>query len=264
MPKNNRQKPRKKKSPEALIKAIEEGNDDDIVDDPKNPNKGHRIRMKRKFMRAGLEFFEDHEVLELLLFYCVTQQDTNKLAHRMLDEFGSLVNILELDWRDLIMLGLTENKAAFIRLVAEVNQRYHFEKAQRGIPLKTSDALGQLAKSWLMAERYEAVAAIFLDMNFRLLRVQKICEGSFHQVDVNLRKIVEATFRHGAQYVAIVHNHPGGTMEPSERDIESTRKIRNTMNGLSTYLIDHIIIADGKYISFAERNLMDAIEGYND
>ena len=84
-----------------------------------NPHKGHRARMKQQFLENGLDGFNDHQVLEMLLFYAIAQKDTNELAHRLIDRFGGLSNVLDAEPRDLCDVnGISEHTATFLTFVA--------------------------------------------------------------------------------------------------------------------------------------------------
>ena len=81
-------------------------------------HKGHRQRMKDRFLQEGLDHFSDIQVLELLLFYCIPRQDTNPIAHKLLDHFGSLSQVLEASVEELTKVpGIGENAATFLHLI---------------------------------------------------------------------------------------------------------------------------------------------------
>ena len=91
----------------------------------------HRERMRTRFLEHGLDNFADHEVLELLLFYAVPRGDVNPLAHRLLDEFGSLANVLEAETPDLCRVeGMGEKTAAFLHLLPPMFRRYQTSNIQ--------------------------------------------------------------------------------------------------------------------------------------
>lgn len=88
-------------------------------------HEGHRKRVKDRFLSEGLDAFEDHQVLELLLFYCIPRRDTNELAHRMIKEFGSLAGLFEAEPKDISKrCGVSENTAILVSLVPSLARRY--------------------------------------------------------------------------------------------------------------------------------------------
>ena len=95
----------------------------------KNPHKGHRQRVKNRVLREGVDSFEDHQILELLLFYCIPMKDTNELAHLLIDRFGSLAGVLDARPEDLCAVsGITENSGILLNLIPSLARRYHQEK----------------------------------------------------------------------------------------------------------------------------------------
>ena len=84
---------------------------------------GHRQRLKDRFRKEGLDHFDEHQVLELLLFYCIPRQDTNPLAHRLMNTFGSVREVLNAD-RDVLLRveGMTENAATLLSLVGDLRR----------------------------------------------------------------------------------------------------------------------------------------------
>ena len=92
-------------------------------------HEGHRQRLKNRFLEHGLESFEKHNILELLLFYSIPQKDTNDLAHTLLDHFGTLRGVFEADFSELIKIpGIKENTATLIKLIPELAREYMFEE----------------------------------------------------------------------------------------------------------------------------------------
>ena len=84
-------------------------------------HEGHRQRLKERYLREGLDHFEQHQVLELLLFYCVPRKDTNPIAHALLERFGSLSQVLEAPLPELMRIpGMGQSSAAFFSLVGDL------------------------------------------------------------------------------------------------------------------------------------------------
>ena len=94
----------------------------------KNLHSGHRERMKQKFLNHGLDIFETHEALELMLFYAVPYKDTNPLAHKLLREFGSLSAVFDAPYDRLKEAGLTDNQATYIKLIPQLARLYISDK----------------------------------------------------------------------------------------------------------------------------------------
>lgn len=225
-----------------------------------NIHKGHRERVRDRFMEEGLDSFKDHEVLELLLFYCVRQKDTNELAHRMLKEYGTLNDLLEAHPRDIARrCGVSINTATLISLCVPLARRYMKRKWGNRPVLNSSSRAGEYALSLFAGRVYEAFFAICLDSQNRVNHAALVHEGTINEAPVYPRIIVETALRHKANSVILAHNHPGGSLKPSVADIEVTKKIYSALLPISIRVVDHIIIAGERYTSFAEQGIMDSI-----
>ena len=105
---------------------------------------GHRARMKARFVRCGLDNFDDHSVLELLLFYAVPRRDVNELAHALLDHFGTLDAVFEASFEDMMQVpGAGENVATLLTLVPQVSRRYQLAKRRQQKLLRSSEEAGR-------------------------------------------------------------------------------------------------------------------------
>ena len=107
-------------------------------------HKDHRNRLKNRFLAEGLDHFEPHNVLELLLFYGIPQKDTNELAHTLINRFGSLEKVFDAPFQDLLTVpGIKEHSATLIKLIPALARVYSVEKNKSGDALSNVDAWGQ-------------------------------------------------------------------------------------------------------------------------
>lgn len=213
----------------------------------------HRERMRTRFLEHGLDNFADHEVLELLLFYAVPRGDVNPLAHRLLDEFGSLANVLEAETPDLCRVeGMGEKTAAFLHLLPPMFRRYQTSKIQGTIYDSTDKVAEYLVKYYIGRPR-EQLSAVLLDNQCRLIRICDIAEGSATAVKINMRKLLQCVLQYNAADVVLAHNHPRGMCRPSRADIVQTSTIREMLKNIDVRLVDHIIIAEERWISLASQ-----------
>ena len=220
-------------------------------------HKDHRDRVKDRFIKEGLESFEDHQVLELLLFYAIPYRDTNGLAHRLLDEFGSLSAILESDAADLQRLsGVGKNTAVLLRLMPEMAKRYFRDRWRDRPVINSTVKAGEYAVNLFVGLKYEAFYLICLNSQNHVNCAVRVQEGTVDEAPVYPRVIVEHALRSSASKVILAHNHPGGSTTPSQSDILVTRKLRNALESISISVVDHIIVAGPVYMSFAEQDLL--------
>jgi len=225
-----------------------------------NVHKGHRSRMKKRYMDEGLDNFSDHEIIELLLFYSIPQHDTNALAHRMIKEFGTLHDLLEADPRDIERrCKVSLNTAILISLVAPLSRRYLKEKWGERPIVNSSAVAGNYAVSLFAGRIYECFYVICLNSQNRVNYSALVHEGTINEAPVYPRLVVETALRHKASSIILAHNHPGGSLKASNADIDVTRKICQAMKPISINVVDHIIVAGDRYLSFAEQGLLDSL-----
>ncbi|MGN7614270.1 RadC family protein [Magnetococcales bacterium HHB-1] len=222
-----------------------------------NPHTGHRDRLRQRFLKEGLDHFEDHQVLEFLLFQPLPRRDTNKIAHALLQRFGSLSAVFEADPRDLASVPQIGEKAAlFLSIIPPLTRRYLHDRVNRtkkplNDPIQTSKYLVPL-----MSGRTEEVFYVLcLDTQCRLLFPALISEGTVKDSLIHPRHVVETVLRHKASNVILAHNHPSGNLEPSPQDIHLTQLLIQTLEPIGINILDHIIVAEGKSISLAAAGL---------
>jgi len=225
-----------------------------------NVHEGHRSRIRERYITEGLDNFSDHEIVELLLFYCIPKRDTNELAHRMVKEFGTLHDLLEADPRDIARrCKVSLNTATLISMVAPLSRRYLRQKWGNRPVLNSSTLAGNYAVSLFAGRVYECFFIICLDSQNRVNHAALVHEGTINEAPVYPRIIVETALRHKANSIILAHNHPGGSLKASTADIDVTRKICQAMKPIAISVVDHIIVAGDRYISFAEQGLMDSL-----
>lgn len=211
--------------------------------DNKNLHTGHRKRVRAGVIKNGFSHLEDHQLLELLLFYSIPQADTNELAHRLLKKFGSLKNVLESDVSHLQRVeGIGETTAIMLSAMGETFRRVSKQKIHKGIVYKTQDAVERLVLSRLSGESKEKLILFCFDSAYRLKNEMVISEGDEVSASLNTRKIVQTVIDCDAYFSVIAHNHPVGSDEPSAVDIDSTRAVCVMLRKLGFFLADHYIV----------------------
>ena len=99
---------------------------------PDSVQEGHRERLRVRFLAEGVDSFDDHQVMELLLFQAIPRADTNPIAHRLMRRFGTLSAVLEADPKDLASVeGVGDKAAAFLRLIPQIARRYVHDRVNR-------------------------------------------------------------------------------------------------------------------------------------
>lgn len=219
---------------------------------------GHRKRLRARFLSQGLDGFDPHNVLELLLFHVIHRKDTNELAHRLIDRFGSLAGVLEAPVEELQKVdGIGETAAFFMHLIPHLSRYYLNDKYSAKMIVDSSQSAGNYLMNKFIGRKNETVFLLLLDVKGKMLFCDMVGEGSFNQIDINMRKIVEAAMRYNAYSAILAHNHPSGVALPSKNDIDTTYKVQESLQLVGVKLVDHIIVADRDFVSLAESGLMD-------
>ena len=217
---------------------------------------GHRQRKKEQFLQHGLDGFADHEVLELLLFYAIPRRDTNELGHRLLEKFGGLDGVFSAPAEELRKVeGVGENAAVFLSLLGAVRQRLCRESMKDRIVGSVEEA-GDLFLTLLRHERREVLYLACLDAKGKLLNCCRLSSGTTSMTELSVREVVETALRCDASRVVLGHNHPSGVALPSEEDRQVTLQIQQALRTMSITLMDHIVVADGDFVSMAASGML--------
>lgn len=214
---------------------------------PKNVHAGHRARLRNRFVNNGLDSFEDHNALELLLFYAIPNRDVNDLAHDLINEFGSLSGVFDARFEDLCKVkGISEYSASLIKLLPAMARRYQQNKISEDIPiLNEPEKIAEYMQGYYIGINKEIAYLICLDSACRLLKCIKLGEGEVDEVSLSTRSIAEQALKTNAANVILVHNHVSGITAPSPQDLTLTARLVEVMNGIGIKISDHIIMGHG-------------------
>ena len=214
---------------------------------------GHRDRLKKQFREGGLENFTDFQILELLLFYIIPRKDTNPIAHRLIDQFGSLYQVLEAPLKELEKVdGIGPNAALLLSLITSVARAYMRDRTEKQQALNTIEACCEYLKYSFVGKREEVVYLLCLDAKCRFLGCREVGRGSVNSANVPIRRVVEMALGMNATSVILAHNHPSGDARPSPEDISTTRRVAAALSFVDVVLEDHIIVADDDYVSLVQ------------
>lgn len=215
---------------------------------------GHRARVKQEFLQNGFnDHTPPHKILEMLLFFCLPQGDTNPLAHELLNHFGSLAAVLDAPVEELVRFkGLTESNAVLLKLILPVARAYRISQQEAGFGFESPDAIGRFLLDRYLGETEERLSIISLNGMAQLLSFDYVASGDLTSVGVSTRQIIELVLKTGATCVIMAHNHPKGVALPSGADIAMTETVSSALKHIGVHLIDHIIIARDDYVSLAQ------------
>ena len=214
---------------------------------------GHRKRLKERFRQEGLDSFDELHVLELLLFYCIPQKDTNLLAHELLDRFGSLPQVLEATAEELEKVpGVGEHVSTLLTLITDISRYYMVSRSARFDVLLTNEQCGDYLLPYFVGRRDETVFMLCLDAKCKVLCCKEVGRGSVNSAGVPVRRVVETALGVNATTVILAHNHPSGLAIPSSEDIITTRRIAIALDAVGIVLADHIVGADDDVVSMVD------------
>lgn len=222
-------------------------------------HEGHRQRLKKKFLSGGITSLEDHEVLELLLFYTIPKKDTNPLAHRLIEHFGGNIKaVFGAKTEELVKIdGIGEHTASLIKLVPQIASFYMALDSRDKAAINNSQEAGMYVCSKIGLSDIELFAVMCLDAQRNIQAFEILERGTVSQANIHPRKIVECALRYNAASVILAHNHPSGGTAVSEDDRIMTKNICPVLEGMGIEVIDHIIATSGHtYISMSDHGLM--------
>ena len=215
-------------------------------------HEGHRQRKKEQYLRTGLDGFADHEVLELLLYYAIPRRDTNELAHRLLQRFGSLQSVFDAPVEELEKVeGMGENSAILLTLLPRAERRACIGETRVTV-LGSVESCGRYFTALLSRQRQEVLYQACLDAKCKLISCKKLSQGGVDSAALSVRQVVENALLAGASSVVLAHNHPSGVALPSESDRTVTRRVGEALQTMDIRLLDHIVVADNDFVSMAQ------------
>lgn len=211
----------------------------------KNIHSGHRKRVKANVIKNGFSQLEEHKLLELMLFYSIPREDTNELAHKLINHFGSFEEVFKADIEQLKRVdGVGENTAIMIAATGESFNRILKAKPPKKRVYKNTEDLKELAFSLLKGEKNEKVFLICFDAKKTLKRYTIISEGDEISSEINMKEVIKNLVDSDSSIAVLAHNHPTSSAEPSASDVDSTRMICVTLRKIGYALADHIIIGE--------------------
>ncbi len=203
---------------------------------------GHRERLRNKFITSP-DSLEDHELLELLLFYVIPRCNTNESAHDLIARFGSLRGVLDANMSSLVgVKDIGDKTALYLRVVAEVLSRYERSAHDLSGPINYAE-LGDYLRSLFVGTENEQTFILLFDSSNRLLLCEKIGEGYSSGNVISMRDIALLSLSNNAAGVVLAHNHPNGRATPSGEDIMATNRLKGLLSSMDIALLEHFVIA---------------------
>lgn len=215
---------------------------------------GHRLRLRDRFMQAGLAGFHDYEVVELLLTLGTPRKDCKEMAKSALKRFKTLPGVFEASNKALCEIeGLGPSNIIGLKLVKAVADRYLENRLIQRDPIQNARALFDYLYSRLRGRHRECFQVLFLDAKNKVLETQTLFEGTLTASAVYPREVVHAALNQNAAALIFAHNHPSGDPAPSPEDMDLTRRLVFACRVSGITVHEHLIVGDNCYYSFAEQ-----------
>lgn len=222
----------------------------------KDIHAGHKQRLREK-AQNNIEMLSDHEVLELILNYTVVRSNMNPVAHRLIQMFGSLSNVLDADAKSLMQVdGVGKVSAEFLTLIPKILKCYKASKISNVDKISTiEDSINYFA-TILDDLPNEELYALCLDKNDKIITLLKLASGSLDTIVIEPKEIIRQLVKYSPHSVVLAHNHVMDKAYPSNNDIHFTKVLLDACNMVGINLVDHIIIAQRDSFSFRKYNIL--------
>jgi len=228
---------------------------------PTDKPEGHRKRLRERFIKSGLKGFHDYEIIELLLSLGTPRRDCKQQAKQAIKKFKTLRGILEAPLDELQQIdGIGPHSAFGIKLVQEVAREFLKEKIIDKPAYKSAQEIFDYLYHSMRDLKKEIFKVIYLNSQNQIVETGDLFEGTINSSAISPREVVESAIRNNAASLIFVHNHPAGNPEPSKSDKELTRDLVYAGSIMRIRVLDHIIIGNDRYFSFAGEGLLEEYE----
>ena len=215
--------------------------------------KGHRKRLREKFLDSGLAGFHDYEVVELLLTLAMPRKDCKDAAKAAMKQFKTLQGVLEASPKALCEVpGIGPKNLLGIKLIKAVADRYLEKRLLHKDALNNSKELFEYLYHSIRDKTRECFNVVFLDAKNRVVATETLFEGTLTASSVYPREVVLAALNQHAAALIFAHNHPSGDPQPSREDIAITRQLVFACKVVGITVHEHLIIGNNRYFSFAD------------
>ncbi len=211
-------------------------------------------RPREKLLDRGAEFLTDAELLAIFLRTGISGMNAVELAEYLLVKSGSLQNLFNTPLFEFKKFkGLGDAKYSQLQAVLELSRRYLAEQCKKQTLFNSPKSVKDFLSLKLKAQQQELFLLLYLDSQNRLLKDEVLFYGTINAANVYPREVVKSVLKNNAAAVILAHNHPSGIAEPSQADKLITDKLKQALLLIDVQILDHLIVASNKTVSFAER-----------
>lgn len=234
----------------------EEGTQDKV-----SLHQGHRSRVRKEVSKTKLVDFDDYKTLEFVLHACIPRRDTNPLAHKLINNFGSLAAVFDAAPDVLMGAGLTETTAHFLHHLPYVFRNYQTSKLRPKATLTNAQEIFEYFGDVICSLPVEEFYVILLDGADKVIKHKMMSFGNDNEVNIAAKEILKFAINFNARKAIMVHNHPTTSHQPSIEDLDTTKRIYFMLTSSGIELFDHLIVTPtGEYYSFAREGVLSQFE----
>lgn len=221
-------------------------------------HKGHRKRLRERFSQSGLAGFLDYEIVELLLTLGTPRRDCKPQAKEAIRTFKTLRGVLEATAEELQNVkGITAHNIFVIKFMQEMAREFLKEQVLDKPHCRSSREVFDYLYHSMRDLKKEIFKVMFFDSQNRVVAIEDLFEGTLNASAIYPREIIQSAVKHNAAALIFVHNHPAGNPQPSNNDKQITQDLIFAGNIMQIKVLDHIIIGENRYFSFADAGLID-------
>jgi len=213
-------------------------------------------RPREKAKSLGIQILSNAELLALLIGSGYVGTNAIDVANNLLSDSGGLFYLFQKQYFDLVKIkGIGPSRALRLNAAIELAKRYKMIETYNDISLINSEVIYKRYQPKLVGLTQEVLIVIILNRKRQVIYEETLFKGTGKSVDISIKDILKCLLIHRAYHFYLIHNHPGGSLQPSLGDVEMTEKINHETNRLGLKMIDHIIISNSGYYSFASQKI---------
>lgn len=223
---------------------------------------GHKQRLRERLYKMP-DSLADHELLEIILSSSIVRRDTNKIARRLIRNYGSIHNVIE---GNPSMLknekGLGESTISLFRVLQYLGQRFLQDKSKEYIRILSINQAAHMFKRLMKHYRNETLCAACLEDDGSVISIIEIAQGKRLKIDIKPQVVLEELKKHKPSKVIICHNHTIPSAEPSVEDVHFTDELHELCRANNIDLLEHIVISTSKEFAYILRQVCTSDEPY--
>ncbi len=213
---------------------------------------------REKLVQKGKSVLSDAELIAILIGSGSRNESAVELSKRILASVNHNLNELgRLSINQLKQFkGIGEAKAVSIAAALEIGRRRRGEEAQKIVKITSSQSVYELLQPSMGELPHEEFWIVYLNNSNTVIHSGQLSKGGITGTLVDVRLVMKQALELGAVGLILAHNHPSGTLKPSEADKQLTQKLKQAATALDIKILDHVIITQNAYFSFADEQMI--------